>query len=87
MYFTDICPCRYFGNYGIIRDIVHSHILQTIALFAMESPVSLDGEDIRDEKVRQYNLLTLLSYKLENADLYLFIYVGEGAQINSESGP
>ena len=57
----------------------------------MESPVSLDGEDIRDEKVRQYNLLTLLSYKLENADLYLFIhlfiYVGEGAQINSESGP
>jgi len=43
---------RYFGNYGIIRDIVHSHILQTIALFAMESPVSLDGEDIRDEKVK-----------------------------------
>lgn len=44
--------CRYFGNYGIIRDIVHSHILQTIALFAMEPPVSLDGEDIRDEKVK-----------------------------------
>ncbi|KAJ1297391.1 hypothetical protein BS78_01G372200 [Paspalum vaginatum] len=43
---------RYFGNYGIIRDIVHSHILQTIALFAMEQPVSLDGEDIRDEKVK-----------------------------------
>ncbi|AQL07048.1 Glucose-6-phosphate 1-dehydrogenase 4 chloroplastic [Zea mays] len=43
---------RYFGNYGIIRDIVHSHILQTIALFAMEPPVSLDGEDIRDEKVK-----------------------------------
>ncbi|AQK73976.1 Glucose-6-phosphate 1-dehydrogenase 4 chloroplastic [Zea mays] len=41
---------RYFGNYGIIRDIVHNHILQTIALFAMEPPVSLDGEDIRDEK-------------------------------------
>ncbi|XP_062211058.1 inactive glucose-6-phosphate 1-dehydrogenase 4, chloroplastic isoform X2 [Phragmites australis] len=43
---------RYFGNYGIIRDIVHSHILQTIALFAMEPPVSLEGEDIRDEKVK-----------------------------------
>ncbi|AQK43458.1 Glucose-6-phosphate 1-dehydrogenase 4 chloroplastic [Zea mays] len=43
---------RYFGNYGIIRDIVHSLILQTIALFAMEPPVSLDGEDIRDEKVK-----------------------------------
>lgn len=42
---------RYFEGYGIIRDIVHSHILQTIALFAMEPPVSLDGEDIRNEKV------------------------------------
>jgi len=43
--------CRYFSGYGIIRDIVHSHILQTIALLAMEPPVSLDGEDIRNEKV------------------------------------
>ncbi|WOL10248.1 glucose-6-phosphate 1-dehydrogenase 4, chloroplastic [Canna indica] len=43
---------RYFSQYGIIRDIVHSHILQTIALFAMEPPVSLDGEDIRNEKVK-----------------------------------
>ncbi|WVZ56748.1 hypothetical protein U9M48_007237 [Paspalum notatum var. saurae] len=32
---------RYFGNYGIIRDIVHSHILQTIVLFAMEPPVKV----------------------------------------------
>jgi glucose-6-phosphate 1-dehydrogenase len=52
-----MCPCRYFGNYGIIRDIVHSLILQTMALFAMEPPVSLDGEDIRDEKVRWYSFL------------------------------
>ncbi|XP_015874756.3 inactive glucose-6-phosphate 1-dehydrogenase 4, chloroplastic isoform X1 [Ziziphus jujuba] len=42
---------RYFDGYGIIRDIVHSHILQTIALLAMEPPISLDGEDIRNEKV------------------------------------
>ncbi|KAL5834250.1 hypothetical protein ACOSQ4_013747 [Xanthoceras sorbifolium] len=43
---------RYFDGYGIIRDVVHSHILQTIALLAMEQPVSLDGEDIRNEKVK-----------------------------------
>ncbi|KAI9156389.1 hypothetical protein LWI28_005624 [Acer negundo] len=41
---------RYFDGYGIIRDLVHSHILQTIALLAMEQPVSLNGEDIRNEK-------------------------------------
>lgn len=43
---------RYFDRYGIIRDIVQSHILQTIALFAMEPPVSLAGDDIRNEKVK-----------------------------------
>ncbi|WCJ26880.1 glucose-6-phosphate dehydrogenase 1 [Euphorbia peplus] len=43
---------RYFDGYGIIRDIVHSHMFQTIALLAMEPPVSLDGEDIRNEKVK-----------------------------------
>ncbi|XP_059652239.1 inactive glucose-6-phosphate 1-dehydrogenase 4, chloroplastic isoform X2 [Cornus florida] len=43
---------RYFDDYGIIRDIVHSHILQTVALLAMEPPISLDGEDIRNEKVK-----------------------------------
>ncbi|KAJ8439242.1 hypothetical protein Cgig2_030177 [Carnegiea gigantea] len=43
---------RNFDGYGVIRDMVHSHILQTIALLAMEPPISLDGEDIRNEKVK-----------------------------------
>lgn len=42
---------RYFDNYGIIRDIMQNHLLQILALFAMEPPVSLDAEDIRNEKV------------------------------------
>ncbi len=63
----------------MIRDIVQSHILQTIALFAMEPPVSLDGEDIRNEKVfclfffEYPSLLSLCSQNLSEdllADLY-----------------
>jgi glucose-6-phosphate 1-dehydrogenase len=46
-----VLNCRYFDNYGIIRDIMQNHLLQILALFAMETPVSLDGEDIRNEKV------------------------------------
>jgi len=42
---------RYFDNYGIIRDIMQNHLLQILALFAMETPISLDAEDIRNEKV------------------------------------
>lgn len=43
--------CSYFDHYGIIRDIMQNHLLQILALFAMETPVSLDAEDIRNEKV------------------------------------
>ncbi|QDZ24489.1 glucose-6-phosphate dehydrogenase [Chloropicon primus] len=42
----------YFDQYGIIRDIMQNHLLQVLALFAMEPPVSLDAEDIRNEKVK-----------------------------------
>lgn len=45
---------RYFDNYGIIRDIMQNHLLQILALFAMETPVSLDAEDIRNEKVLSF---------------------------------
>ncbi|KEH15747.1 glucose-6-phosphate 1-dehydrogenase, partial [Medicago truncatula] len=42
----------YFDNYGIIRDIMQNHLVQILALFAIEPPVSLDAEDIRNEKVK-----------------------------------
>ncbi|KAG6471892.1 hypothetical protein ZIOFF_069339 [Zingiber officinale] len=42
----------YFDNYGIIRDIMQNHLLQIFTLFAMETPISLDAEDIRNEKVK-----------------------------------
>ncbi|KAL5580405.1 hypothetical protein UlMin_012847 [Ulmus minor] len=61
---------RYFDGYGIIRDIVHSHILQTIALLAMEPPISLDGEDIRNEKVKVLRSIR----KLEPSDVILGQY-------------
>ncbi|KAK9284458.1 hypothetical protein L1049_023631 [Liquidambar formosana] len=43
---------RYFDKYGILRDIMQNHLLQILALFTMETPVSLDAEDIRNEKVK-----------------------------------
>ncbi|CAI0456775.1 unnamed protein product [Linum tenue] len=44
----------YFDEYGIIRDIIQNHLLQVLCLVAMEKPVSLDSEHIRDEKVKVY---------------------------------
>ena len=42
----------YFDHYGIIRDVIQNHLLQIVSLFAMEQPVSLHAEDIRNEKVK-----------------------------------
>ncbi|XP_052197038.1 glucose-6-phosphate 1-dehydrogenase, cytoplasmic isoform [Diospyros lotus] len=42
----------YFDEYGIIRDIIQNHLLQVLCLVAMEKPVSLRPEHIRDEKVK-----------------------------------
>ena len=37
---------------GIIRDIMQNHLFQVLTLVAMEPPVTLSAEDIRNEKVK-----------------------------------
>lgn len=43
---------NYFEKSGITRDIVQNHALQVLTLIAMEPPVSLAADAIRDEKVK-----------------------------------
>jgi glucose-6-phosphate 1-dehydrogenase len=42
----------YFDDIGIIRDVMQNHLLQIASLVAMEPPISLDAEAVRDEKVK-----------------------------------
>ncbi|WP_153112044.1 glucose-6-phosphate dehydrogenase [Propionivibrio limicola] len=42
----------YYDKMGATRDMIQSHLLQVLALLAMEPPVSLDAEAVRDEKVK-----------------------------------
>lgn len=42
----------YDGHGGATRDMIQSHLLQVLALLAMEPPVSLEAESLRDEKVK-----------------------------------
>jgi glucose-6-phosphate 1-dehydrogenase len=41
----------YYDSAGALRDMVQNHILQLIALVAMEPPHSLDADVVRDEKL------------------------------------
>ncbi len=40
----------YYEGTGAVRDMVQNHLLQLLALVAMEPPVSLSADDVRDEK-------------------------------------
>ncbi len=42
----------YFDHAGILRDMVQNHLFQVLSLTSMEPPVSMNGNDLRDEKVK-----------------------------------
>lgn len=45
----------YFDAYGIVRDVMQNHLVQILALIAMERPMSFDAQHVRDEKVKVLN--------------------------------
>jgi glucose-6-phosphate 1-dehydrogenase len=65
----------YFDQYGIVRDVIQNHLLQIVALFAMEPPVSLDAEDIRNEKVKVLRCMKVVAPE----DVVLGQYRARGA--------
>jgi glucose-6-phosphate 1-dehydrogenase len=42
----------YYDQYGALRDMVQNHLLQLLALVAMEPPAEFDADAVRDEKVK-----------------------------------
>ena len=52
---------NYYDKAGVIRDMFQNHILQLMALTAMEAPVRFDSEAVRDEKVKVLRALHPLS--------------------------
>jgi len=42
----------YYEKSGALMDMIQSHLIQVMTLVAMEVPVSLDGNAVRDEKVK-----------------------------------
>jgi glucose-6-phosphate 1-dehydrogenase len=42
----------YYDHYGALRDMVQNHLLQLLCIVAMEPPVSIDPDAVRDEKLK-----------------------------------
>ena len=47
----------FYEEAGAIRDVVQNHLLQVVALLAMEPPIRYDSDSLRDEKVKVLRML------------------------------
>ena len=56
---------RFYDETGAIRDVVQNHLLQVVALLAMEPPTLMYHESVRDEQVKIFRAIP----PLEPADL------------------
>jgi glucose-6-phosphate 1-dehydrogenase len=76
---------RYYEKSGALRDMVQNHMMQMVALLAMEPPIKLNTEEIRSEKVKV--LRAMRSIEGAEVDKYFVRgQYGEGV-INGETVP
>ena len=50
----------FYESAGALRDIVQNHVMQVLALTAMEPPATVDAKGIRDEKVKALRAVQVL---------------------------
>ncbi|MGM9928394.1 MAG: glucose-6-phosphate dehydrogenase [Bacillus sp. (in: firmicutes)] len=76
---------RYYDKSGALRDMLQNHMLQMVALLAMEPPIRLTTEEVRSEKVRA--LRSLRTYDDDEVQQYFVRgQYGEG-EINQVNVP
>jgi glucose-6-phosphate 1-dehydrogenase len=52
---------RFYESVGALRDVVQNHLLQVVALLAMEPPAGNDEAALRDEKVKLFRQIRTLA--------------------------
>lgn len=72
----------YYDRSGALRDMVQNHLLQLLALVAMEPPTSMNADAIRDEKVKVLRALRPYSGEGLEGGMVMGQYVG----VNGDKG-
>ncbi|MBW1852306.1 MAG: glucose-6-phosphate dehydrogenase [Deltaproteobacteria bacterium] len=61
----------YYEQAGVLRDMFQNHMMQVLALTAMEPPSLFEADRVRDEKVKVYR--SLRPFRVENQQDYLVV--------------
>jgi glucose-6-phosphate 1-dehydrogenase len=64
---------KFYEQTGVTRDIVENHLMQLLCLTAMEPPISLSADAVRDEKVKVLRSLR----RLESSEVRLNVVRGQ----------
>jgi glucose-6-phosphate 1-dehydrogenase len=75
----------YFEGAGALRDMLQSHLMQLLALVAMEPPVSMSAEHLRDEKVKVLKAIRPITQNSVHAHAFRGQYAS--GVVNGESVP
>ena len=52
---------KFYDETGAIRDVIQNHLLQVVGYLAMEPPISIDADRIRDEQVKVFRAIRPLT--------------------------
>ncbi|MCA9291879.1 MAG: glucose-6-phosphate dehydrogenase [Phycisphaerales bacterium] len=78
---------KYYDTSGAIRDMIQSHLLQVLALVAMEPPTSYNAYRIRQEKVKILDAIAPADPTRLSQALALGQYAGDGEEVAYHENP
>lgn len=64
----------YYDKTGALRDMVQNHLLQSLAITAMDPPKSMEANDIRDQKVKLMSNLIIFDNARRKEDVVIGQY-------------
>ena len=65
---------NFYEKAGVLKDIIQNHMMQLVALVAMEPPANFEADCIRDEKVKIFKSISNMSEEYMEENLVLGQY-------------
>ncbi len=75
----------YYENSGVLRDMFQNHMMQLLALTAMEPPSRFEDDLVRDEKTKVFR--SLRPFPIQNLQEYLILGQYSAGSIDGEPVP
>lgn len=75
----------YYEEAGVLRDMFQNHMMQLLALTAMDPPTRFEADRVRDEKIRVYRALR--PFPVERTEEYLILGQYGAGSVNGKRVP